>query len=144
MSHKLDDVGTWQFQLVNYYFSTSVQVCLAHSCCLNPRCTQTLQRQEQAWQTVMQLTRQDKYWTICWQSVFFPLSLLRSSSFSRFLFLPSRHSKRAAANKACPLCNLRVLFLHQELLTRRFPGKNTATTKTNFSMRVFDEGEEVF
>lgn len=71
----------------------------------NPRCTQTWQRQEQAWQTVMQLTRQDKHSTICWQSVSCPVpaSLLVFLPLSLFFCphgIPSRQQQTRRARCA--------------------------------------------
>lgn len=59
--------GMWQIHKVNHHFSNTNKLlpvhssprptCLTHSSGLNPRCTHQVQRQEQAWQTVMQLTK---------------------------------------------------------------------------------------
>lgn len=91
---------------------------LVHS--LIPRCIHQVQKQELAWQTGMQLSSQNKYRTICYQSAFPPQTLLTRA----LLFYPHRipcrrthKDRKKPTRRAVPLCNPDIIFPHPELLT---------------------------
>lgn len=85
---------------------------LVHS--LIPRCIHQVQKQELAWQTGMQLSSQNKYRTICYQSAFSPRLYSLALSFSTLTaFHAGAHTKTERNPQGVPS--------HCAILTLYFP-----------------------